>query len=82
MILHLLWIVMTVLRYAGVVALFCGVALFGIYFIRANGRSHDGKIPRASWWGAGPKKGMRIVAGGLALLAVAFLISLFMPDGS
>jgi len=73
---------MTVLRFAGVVAVFCGVALFGLYFIRANGRSHDGSIPRASWLGAGPKKGMRIVAGGMVLLAVAFLISLFMPDGS
>lgn len=73
---------MTVLRYAGVVAVFCGVALFGIYFIRANGRSHNGSIPRASWWGAGSRKGLRIVASGVGLLVGAYLISLFMPDGS
>jgi hypothetical protein len=82
LILHLSWILMTVLRFAGVAVVFSGVALFGGYFIRGNGRSQNGSVPRASWWGPGPRKGMLIVAGGLVLLAAAFLISLFMPDGS
>ena len=80
--LHLSWIVMTVLRFAGVAVVFSGVALFGVYFIRGNGRSHNGSVPRSSWLGAGPRKGMRIVAAGVGLLVGAYLISLFMPNGS
>ncbi len=73
---------MTVLRFAGVIVIFAGVGLFGAYFIRGNGRSADGRIPPSSWLGARPRKGMRIVALGAILLAAAFLISLFLPNGS
>jgi hypothetical protein len=73
---------MTVLRFAGIIVIFAGVGIFGAYFIRGNGRSIDGRIPRSSWLGAGPRKGMRIIALGAILLAAAFLISLFMPNGS
>jgi hypothetical protein len=31
--LHLAWIAMTVLRFAGVFVVFAGAALFGVYFI-------------------------------------------------
>jgi hypothetical protein len=80
--LHFFFIVMTVLRFAGVIIIFAGVALFGVHFIRGNGRSTDGKVPRSAWLGPGPKKAMRFVAVGAALLASAYVISLFMPDGS
>ena len=72
---------MTVLRFAGVIVVFAGVALFGIFFIRGNARATDGRVPTASWWGAGPKKGMRIVGLGTLMLGGAYLIGLFMPNG-
>ena len=73
---------MTALRFAGVVVIIVGVSLFGVYFIRGNARSIDGNVPRSAWLGAGPMKGVRFVAVGAALMACAFVISFFMPDGS
>jgi len=81
MTLHLVWIAMTVLRFAGVAVMFAGVGLFGVYFVGGNARSADGAIPRSSWLGAGPKKGMKIFASGLLMLWAAFALSLFMPNG-
>jgi hypothetical protein len=72
---------MTVLRLAGVVIVFAGVAVFGIFFIGGNARATNGRIPASSWRGAGPRKGMRIVAVGALLLLAAFLIGSFMPNG-
>jgi hypothetical protein len=82
MILHLAWVLMTVLRFAGVAVMFAGVGLFGVYFIAGNARSRNGTIPRSSWRGPGPRKGMRIFATGLLMLLAAFVISLVMPDGT
>jgi len=73
---------MTFLRFAGVAAVFSGVALFGVYFIGGNARVANGAVPRSSWLGAGPRRGMGIIAlGGLMLLG-AFVIGLFMPNGA
>ena len=80
--LHLAWTVMTALRLAGVLVVFAGVGLFGVYFIGGNARSKNGTVPRSSWLGAGPKQGMRISAWGLLMLAAAFVLSLMMPDGT
>jgi hypothetical protein len=80
--LHLAWTVMTALRFAGVIVVFAGVGLFGVYFIGGNGRSRNGAVPQSSWLGAGPRKGMRISGLGLLMLAAAFVISLVMPDGT
>ena len=74
--------VMTFLRFAGVIVVFAGIGLFGVYFIAGNARSNNGNVPRSSWSGAGPKKGMRIIALGAVLLLSAFLIGLLMPNGS
>ena len=82
MILHLGWMLMTVLRFSGVLVVFAGVGLFGVYFIGGNARSKNGTVPRSSWLGAGPQKGMRISALGLLILAAAFVLSLMMPDGT
>jgi hypothetical protein len=79
---HLLWILMIVLRYAGIVVVFAGVGLFGVYFIAGNARVPDGKVPRSSWLGSGPVKGVKIAALGIAMLLGAYALSLFMPDGS
>ena len=80
--LHFVWTVMTALRFAGVLVMFAGVGLFGVYFIRGNARSRDGAVPRSSWLGAGPRKGIRIFAAGLLMVLAAFALSLFMPDGT
>jgi hypothetical protein len=83
--LHLVWILVTVLRFAGIIIIFAGVGLFGIYFIGGNARAArtgDGRIPASSWLGPGPRKAMRIVAFGAAMLLCAFLIRLFLPDGT
>jgi hypothetical protein len=80
--LHLAWIVMTILRFAGVVVVFSGVALFGVYFIGGNARVANGTVPRSSWLGAGPRRGMRIIAVGVLMLLGAFIIGLFMPNGA
>jgi hypothetical protein len=79
--LHLVWLLMTLLRFAGVAVIFAGVALFGIYFIGGNARASNGKVPGSSWMGPGPKKGIRIVLLGLFMLLLAYLLSMFMPNG-
>jgi hypothetical protein len=79
--LHLAWILMTVLRFAGIIIIFGGVALFGAFFIAGNARAADGRVPASSWQGAGPRKAMRIAAFGALMLFAAFLVSLFMPNG-
>jgi hypothetical protein len=79
--LHLAWLMMTVLRFAGVATVFAGVGLFGIYFIGGNARATDGAVPKSSWLASGPRKGMRIVVFGALMLLCAFIIGLFMPDG-
>jgi hypothetical protein len=73
---------MTILRFAGVIVLFAGVGLFGVYFITGNARSKDGAVPRSSWLGAGPKQGMRLAGLGLLSLFAAYMLSLMMPDGT
>lgn len=73
-IIHLVWILITVLRFAGVIVLFFGVGMFGVYFIGENARAAQtgGGIPRSSWFGAGPKKAIRIaIFGSLVLLCAA-----------
>ncbi len=82
LLLHLAWMLALALRYGGIIVLFSGVALFGVYFIAGNARATDGAIPRSSWRGKGPVKGMKIVGLGIAMLAGAYAIGLFMPDGS
>jgi uncharacterized protein YjeT (DUF2065 family) len=82
MMLHLAWMVMTFLRFAGVVVVFAGVGLFGVYFIGENGRSRNGTVPRSSWLGDGPKNGMRIFGLGLLILSAAFVLSRVIPDGT
>jgi hypothetical protein len=82
LILQLAWIAMTVLRFAGVIVVFSGVALFGVHFIAGNARSRNGAIPRSSWLGAGPRMGMRIIAIGALLLLGAFIIGRYMPNGA
>jgi hypothetical protein len=82
LLLHLAWILMTVLRFAGVIIVFAGVALFGVYFIRGNARSQGGNVPLSSWLGAGPRKGIRIFAAGVLMLLGAFIIGLLMPNGT
>lgn len=82
MILHLAWVAMTALRFAGIAAVFAGVALFGVYFIAGNAQAADGAVPRSSWLGAGPRKGVGIVALGAFMLLSAFVIELFMPNGA
>jgi hypothetical protein len=82
LLLHLAWMLLTLLHLGGVFLIFAGVALFGVYFIAGNARSADGRIPPSSWRGAGPRKGLRIVGAGVALLLAAVLIKMLMPDGS
>jgi len=82
LLLHLAWIAMTVLRFAGVFVVFAGIALFGVYFIGGNARSRGGRVPLSSWLGAGPRKGIRIFAAGALMLLGAFIIGLFMPNGT
>jgi len=76
------WFLMTALRYGGVLTVFAGVALFGVYFISGNARpGRDGAIPASSWRGTGPRKGIKIALLGAAMLVTAHAISLFMPNG-
>jgi hypothetical protein len=82
---HLAWIAMTVLRFGGVIAVFTGVAWFGVYFIGGNARAAregDGAVPRSAWLGPGPRTGMRIFAIGAVMLLGAFLLGLLSPSGA
>lgn len=81
---HLIWIVVTVLRFGGVLFLFVGFAIFGAYFVMANARvarSGDSAIPAASWQGAGPRAGIKIFASGAFMLLCAFILATFLPNG-
>jgi hypothetical protein len=83
--LHLVWVLITVLRFAGIIIVFAGVGMFGVYFIGGNARAArtgDGSVPRSSWLGAGPRKAIKIVFFGSTALLCAFLISLLLPDGT
>jgi hypothetical protein len=74
---HLVWIVATVLRFGGLLAMFAGVAVFGVYFVGENARAAkhgDGTIPASSWLGAGPRTGMKIFALGAFLLLCASIL--------
>ena len=82
LVLHLIWLTVTVLRFAGVAIVFAGVVLFGIHFIGGNARASNGAVPALSWLGPGPRKGMKIVVFGALLLLCAFAIQSFMPDGT
>jgi hypothetical protein len=82
LLLHLAWIAMTVLRFAGVFVVFAGVALFGVYFIGGNARASGGRVPVSSWLGAGPRKGIRLFVAGVLMLLGAFVIGLLMPNGT
>jgi hypothetical protein len=85
MALYLAWLTMTALRFGGVIVVFSGVALFGVYFIGGNARAaqnSESAVPRSSWLGAGPRKGMRIAAVGALMLLGAYIISLLMPNGT
>ena len=84
LLIHPLWVLITVLRFAGVVIVFAGVALFGVYFIGGNMRpaKSGGAISALSWQGIGPKRGLRIVAFGVLMLICAFALGLFLPTGT
>lgn len=81
LVLHLAWILITILRFAGILIVFAGVLLFGVFFIGDNARSKDGRVAPSSWKGPGPKKGIRIAGIGVMMLLTAFVMNLFMPDG-
>lgn len=72
---------MTVLRFGGLFVVFSGVVVFGMFFIGGNARAINGQIPASAWKGAGPKKGMQIIALGTLMLLGAFLIGYWMPNG-
>jgi len=85
LVLHLAWLLITVLRFAGVIVVFAGVGLFGIYFIAGNAKAAkrgDGTVPGSSWRGRGPRKGLRIIAVGAAMLLCAFALQFLLPDGT
>lgn len=82
LVLHIAWLLIAFLRYAGVFVVFAGIALFGAYFIAGNARARDGKVPDLSWRGPRPRMGMRIIVLGVLMLLGAYLIGLFMPNGS
>lgn len=82
LVIHLTWILIMALRYAGIVVVYGGVVLFGVYFIGGNARSKNNAVPRSAWLGAGPRKGMKIVGLGLLMMLCAWGIQQFMPDGS
>lgn len=81
---HLTWILVTVLRFGGLLALFVGFAVFGAYFVAGNvraARSGDGTIPASSWQGAGPRVGTAIFALGASMLLCALIFALYLPSG-
>jgi hypothetical protein len=83
LVLYSAWFLMTALRYGGVLVVFAGIALFGVYFISGNARAgRDGRVPSSSWRGAGPRKGIKIILVGAAMLVAAHVISLLMPNGA
>lgn len=82
LVIHLAWILIIACRYAGIIAVYAGVALFGFYFIGGNARSKNNAVPASSWLGAGPKIGMKIAGVGLLMMACAWALELFMPNGT
>lgn len=81
---HLIWILVTVLRFSGLLVMFVGFAVFGVYFVGGNARaarSGNGSIPVSSWRGAAPKVGMGIFALGASMLLCAFIFAMYLPHG-
>jgi hypothetical protein len=74
--------VSTVLKFAGVAFGFAGVMIFGFHFIRENARSArqgESHVRREAWRGEGPKKGIRLFAIGVAVVAASLMVSLILP---
>ena len=67
LVIHLAWIFIIACRYAGIIAVYAGVALFGFYFIGGNARSKNNAVPTSSWLGKGPRLGMKIAGVGAAV---------------
>lgn len=82
LVIHLAWVLMIIFRYAGIVVVYAGVALFGVYFIGGNARAKSGAVPASSWLGAGPRLGMKIVIAGVVLLLFAYAMEVFIPNGT
>jgi hypothetical protein len=70
---------MTVLRFAGIIIVFAGVALFGVFFIGANARATDSRIPASSWKSAETDDTYHRARCDNA--AGGFVISLLTPNG-
>jgi hypothetical protein len=80
--LNLVWALSAILKYGGFAVAVTGVGIFGFFFIRENARSAHGRgntIPPDAWRGAGPKFGIMVLASGLLLQLVAFLIAVLLP---
>jgi hypothetical protein len=82
------WMFAGFLKFGGLAVALGGVAMFGRHFIRSNARgAHndsagaDGDAPIA-WGGAGAKRGLKVLALGLALQLAAFVLALLLPGRS
>ncbi|HEX4272750.1 MAG TPA: hypothetical protein VHZ32_15250 [Rhizomicrobium sp.] len=76
------WGLVTVFKYASVIAALTGVGIFGFYFVRENARSaREGAnaIPASAWRGTGPQLGVRLVLAGIVLQLLSIIIAVTVP---
>jgi hypothetical protein len=81
---HLIWILVTVLRFGGLSLIVVGTVVFGVYFVGGNARAAragDGAIPASCWQGAGPRIGIGILALGASMLFCAYVLAMYLPNG-
>ena len=82
LLLNAAWTLSAVLKYCGVAVGVLGVGIFGYYFVRENARSAHipgNSVPASAWRGRGPKLGIMVLAAGVLMQVVSFIIIVVLP---
>src|SRR4051812_1194400 len=77
------WMLSTLFIFGGVAIAFCGVAIFGWHFIRANHRAAQDQVggtELVAWGGAGAKQGFRVFAAGLLVHLSGFVTGIILSS--
>ncbi len=79
--LDIAWMFCGLLKYGGLAVALGGVVIFGWHFVRANARAARQTVDEntVAWGGPGAMLGVKVLAVGVAVQVVAFVLMLLLP---